>query len=79
MHPWVFTTYPPKLELFTDAAGAWKVPKIVSVQLSDDTEYGGNIEFSIDAYDYNDGIYGIQADSISSLVSQFSGILFLDA
>ena len=79
LHPWVFTTYPPKLELFTDAAGAWTVPKIVSVQLIDDTEYGGNIEFSIDAYDYNDGIYGIQADSISSLVSQFSGILFLDA
>lgn len=79
LHPWVFTTYPPKLELFTDAAGAWTVPKIVSVSLSDDTEYGGNIEFSINAYDYNDGIYGIQADSISSLVSQFSGILFLDA
>ena len=79
LHPWVFTTYPPKLELFTDAAGAWKVPKIVSVQLSDDTEYGGNIEFSINAYDFVNGIYGIQADSISSLVSQFSGILFLDA
>ena len=77
--PWVFTTYPPKLELFTDAAGAWTVPKIVGVQLTDDTEYGGNIEFSINAYDYNIGIYGIQADSISSLVSQFSGILFLDA
>ena len=76
LHPWVFTTYPPKLELFTDAAGAWTVPKIVSVQLSDDTEYGGNIEFSINAYDFVNGIYGIQADSISSLVSQFSGILF---
>ena len=77
LHPWVFTTYPPKLELFKDAAGAWTVPKIVSVQLSDDTEYGGNIEFSISAYDFVNGIYGIQADSISSLVSQFSGILFL--
>ena len=77
MIPWVFTTYPPKLELFTDATGAWKVPKIVSVLLNDDTEYGGNIEFSINAYDYDDGIYGIRADSISSLVNQFSGIMFL--
>ena len=79
MIPWVFTTYPLRLELFTDANGAWKIPKIVSVGINDDTEYGGNIEFYINAYDFNDGIYGIRADSISSLVSQFSGILFLNA
>ena len=77
LHPWVFTTYPLRLELFTDAAGAWKIPEIVNVGISDDTEYGGNIEFYVSAYDFTDGIYGIQADSISSLVSQFSGILFL--
>lgn len=79
MLPWVFTTYPLKLQLFTDANGAWKIPQGVSVSINDDTEYGGNIEFSIYAWDYVDGIYGIRADSISSLVSQFSGILFLDA
>ena len=77
MLPWVFTTYPIKLELFTNAAGAFTVPKIVGVGISDDTEYGGNIEFYVNAYDFTDGIYGISANSIDALVNQFSGILFL--
>ena len=79
VHPWVFTTYPLKLKLFTDANGAWMIPQGVNVSIDDNTKYGGSIEFSIFAWDYVDGIYGIQADSISSLVSQFSGIMFLDA
>ena len=79
MHPWVFTTYPLKLELFTDANGAWKIPQGLSISLDDNTKYGGNIEFSIFAWDYVDGIYGIHASSIYKLVSQFYGIMFLDA
>lgn len=79
VHPWVFTTYPLKLELFTDESGAWKIPQGINIRLKDTTETGGNFEFYIDAYDYKDGIYGIRADSINKLVNQFGGIMFLDA
>ena len=77
VHPWVFTTFPIKLELFTDASGEWKIPSSVNVSLNDNTEQGGNFEFSITAYDGIDGIYGIRADYIDKLVNQFNGILFL--
>ena len=77
VHPWVFTTFPINLELFTDASGAWKIPQNVIIGLYDNTEYGGSIEFSISAYDFKDGIYGIKADTIDKLVSQFRGIMFL--
>ena len=77
VNPWVFTTYPLKLELFTDANGAWMIPSSVNVSLEDNTEFGGNFEFSITAYDGTDGIYGIKADYIDKLVNQFIGMLFL--
>ena len=77
VHPWVFTTYPLKLELFTDATGEWKIPQGINIRIKDNTQNGGNFEFSIYAWDYQDGIYGIQANSINNLVDQFSGIMFL--
>ena len=77
VNSWVFTTYPLKLELFTDANGNWMIPTSVNVNLEDNTEFGGNFEFSITAYDGTDGIYGIKAAYIDNLVNQFSGILFL--
>ena len=77
VNPWLFTTYPLRLELFTDASGEWKIPTSVNVLLEDNTEFGGNFEFTITAYDGTDGIYGIRADFIDKLVNQFGGILFL--
>lgn len=74
---WIFTTYPLKLNLFTNANYKWMIPEHVYVRLEDNTKFGGNFEFVITAYDGTDGIYGIKADNMDNLLDQFGGILFL--
>lgn len=78
INPWVFTTFPLKFQIFTDANDNWMIPQGISIDIIDLTDFGEGITLLINAWDFNSGIYGIRSDSMNSITSQFGGIMFLN-